>query len=126
MKNALPLQYAQSYFGRILLLQMIVTFILSTIISFVNLAAGYSVLLGGLICVIGNGVFIKKGLVQTGALAARQILFDIYRGEFLKILAISGLFILVFKYLKIVPWAFFVGYIVTQLAFWSFPLVFRR
>lgn len=85
--------------------------------------AFWSAILGGLVCVVPNVYFAKKLFRYTGARAARKIVNSFYQGEALKLLLTIGLFVLVFKLVKIIPWLFFAAFMAAQIVFWFVPLI---
>lgn len=91
--------------------------------------SAYSALLGGVVCVIPSLYFALRlfawsrgGLVNKQAL--QQYTRSIFVGEVTKILLAAMLLILVISFIDIVPLAFFLNYLASQLAFWLAPLMF--
>ena len=104
-------------------------------VSLLLSAAGYwfsiqhavSVLLGGLICLVGNAVFIWRFFRHGNSQSARDLLKDAYQGAFSKLLLTALLFAIVlnvFEELKIL--LLFVGFIAAQAVNWIAPLVMKR
>ena len=93
---------------------------------FSGMLAAISAGLGGLVSIVPNAYFARKLFQYQGARAARQIVNNFYKGEAMKLLLTVALFAMVFKWFNIVPWVFFVVYIVTQMVFWFSPLIFNH
>lgn len=109
---------------RLLLIQLGVSMLIACIALWVNsVAAAYSAVLGGLVCVVPNAYFVRALFSHGGARAARQIVNGFYRGEALKLTLSAALFTLVFKCFTIDPLVFFMAYITAQMVFWFAPLI---
>lgn len=89
----------------------------------INANSAYSVVLGGLVAIIPNALFAVKLFRYQGARAARQIVNSFYKGEALKIIVSISLFILVFVWCKITPWAFFASYVLVLMTHWFAPWI---
>ncbi len=110
---------------RLFRMQWVIIFVISIITLLVSsVQAAVSVLLGGLVSIIPNMYFARMLFKYHGAQAARKIVNSFYKGEAIKMLLTVSLFALVFKSLKVVPLAFFAGFIVAQLLIWFAPLFF--
>lgn len=109
----------------VLLLQLVGCLLLSVLGLFVGKIAAWSVLAGGLICVIPNAYFAWRAFRYRGARAAREILRSFYQGEAVKFVLTAVLFALVFVWLKpLSPLALFVGFIGTQIFGWVGSLAY--
>lgn len=111
--------------NRLLLLQGFIAILTAVIFSVCfGLHAGYSALIGGLVCVLANWIFVKKCFANKKVMDAKRILLSVYLGEIIKVLVSIVLFVLVFKFISIVVLPFFIGYILVQFMFWFSPLLF--
>lgn len=109
---------------RLLLIQFGVAMLIAVIAQLVSgITSAFSAIVGGLVCVVPNTLFVIKLFKHNGARAARQIVNGFYKGEALKLTLSILLFALVFKFLKINPLVFFVAYIAAQMVFWFAPLI---
>ncbi|MBS0359165.1 MAG: ATP synthase subunit I [Proteobacteria bacterium] len=88
--------------------------------------AGYSALLGGLVYLIPSGLFAAIFFRKSGANAGKQIVFNFYWGEIVKIFISALLFIVIFKWIAVSVGVFFVTYLAAQLTFWFSPLLVSR
>lgn len=121
MNNGYGLQGAVRLFR----MQLVIILVISIIVLFVfNAQSAISIVLGGLVSIIPNIYFARMLFKHHGAQAARKIVSGFYKGEAIKMLLTMCLFALVFKNLKVVPLAFFAGFIVAQLLIWFAPLFF--
>lgn len=111
---------------RLLVLQVIVTAILSGLFLFDSQRAAFSAFLGCLVCLLPSQYFAAKVFKHTGAQAAKKIMKAFYLGEALKIALTIALFALVFLYVDIAPGPFFTGFIGLQLLFWVTPWLFTK
>lgn len=111
---------------RFFIFQMLTSISLAFFISLnVGRVAGISALTGGMICVIGNGLFIKKYFFYRGESKAGKVIKAFYLGAVIKIAFTMGAFIMIFKLTNISPFPFFLGYIVAQSVFWVAPFLFN-
>jgi ATP synthase protein I len=109
------------------LLQLGVSLLLSAVILVFGVQQAVSVLLGGLICLVGNAVFIWRFFRRGNSQSARDLLSDAYQGAFSKMLLTTLLFVIVlvaFEELKIL--FLFVGFIAAQAVNWISPLLMKR
>ncbi|MCX7116855.1 MAG: ATP synthase subunit I [Legionellales bacterium] len=83
-----------------------------------------SVILGGMVSLVPNAYFATQLFRYQGAHAARRIVASFYKGEAAKFLLTFVLFALVFVCFQIIPWVFFVTYILVQMVIWFAPLFF--
>lgn len=94
-------------------LQLVVTLIVALISwPFSSLYVSYSIVVGGLVCVLPALYFAFKFFSVTGALAARQIAHAMYRAEIGKLVLTGLLFVVVFTSLAVSVAPFFGGYVV--------------
>lgn len=90
-------------------------------------SAGWSALLGGLICWLPSCWFAYRAFRYRGARAAMQIVRSFYAGEAGKMLLTAVLFTLVFVNFETVSApALFAGFAGVQLVNWIVPLVAAR
>lgn len=109
------------------LLQLGVTVLLSTAVLVFGTPYAVSVLLGGLICLVGNAVFIWRFFRRGNTQSARDLLNDAYQGAFSRMLLTTLLFVIVltaFDELEIL--LLFVGFIAAQAVSWIAPLLMKR
>lgn len=94
-------------------LQLVVAFVVALISwPFSNLRVSYSILLGGLVCVVPSLYFAYKFFSVTGALAAQKIARTFFRAEIGKLLLTGLLFVVVFTFLPVDVAPFFGGFVV--------------
>ncbi len=92
-----------------------------------GLTPAYSVLLGGLICVVPNCYFAYRTFKFRGARAAREIVRSFYAGEAGKLALTALLFAAVFIGVKpLNPLALFAGFCLVQMIGWIVPLIYSR
>jgi ATP synthase protein I len=109
---------------RIVALQALVVIVFAGIVfSLHAFQAAYSVLWGGMICVLANLYFARKLFASTGALAANKILQAFYWGEAVKLTLTLFLFFIGFKFGSVIPLMLLMGYIVAQISFWLASLM---
>ena len=110
---------------RFLVCQLGVTMLLASFaILLLGTTAAISAILGGTVSIVPNAFFARQSFRYHGAHAAKQIVNSFYLGEAVKIVLSITLFIVVFKFFKIVPLIFFAVYVVVQMVFWLAPLIF--
>ncbi len=108
----------------LLLCQLAGTVVLSVIALSFGLTAAYSVLLGGLICLLPNCYFAYRAFKFQGARAARDIVRSFYVGEAGKLLLTAILFAVVFSSVKpINALAIFLGFGAVQMIQWLVPFM---
>jgi ATP synthase protein I len=111
---------------KIISIQTISLILLSLIVVVVgSLSAAYSVLLGGICCVLPSLYFAFQLFRNNGARAAYLTVQTLYVGEIIKLLFTGCLCVFVFKFIPIQPLAFFCGFLATQFIFWCAPAVYR-
>lgn len=109
---------------RLWLVQLGITACLAIFCALVfNMNSAYSVILGGLVCIIPNAYFAIKVFKYQGARAAKQIVNGFYKGEALKIIISILLFTAVFVLCRITPLAFFASYIIVLMTHWFAPWI---
>ena len=86
----------------------------------------YSIMLGGLTCVVPNLYFAHKFFSKTGALAAKAIVNSFYKAEAVKLMLASTVFLIVFMYLDVRMVPFFMGYLVAHVGFWLGPIFLNK
>ncbi len=84
-----------------------------------------SLFCGGVICLMTNLLFINTIFKRHGALQARRVLTDFYRGEFLKLVTAFIALVIAIKTLPIVVPVMIAAFIATQQAHWLAPLFFK-
>ena len=89
---------------------------------FKNIQAGYSVILGGLACVIPSIYFVRK-LFSSYRRSPQKIVMDFYVAEFIKLFLSAILLVLIFKFVPVKLVALVSGYIGAYLAIWLVPLI---
>lgn len=121
MKNKRGIQGAHRLFR----VQLVTMLVISSVVFVVSgIRPSASVLLGGLVSIVTNGHFAWIMFRYHGAKNARKIVNSFYKGEAIKMLLTVCLFALIFKNIKVVPLAFFAGFIVAQMMIWFAPLIF--
>ena len=115
------MQQERNYVFKLIAIQAAIIMILSLAFLLVSVKAAYSVFLGGLCCVLPSIYFAHKLFRCMGARMAGKAVRAFYFGELIKLFMIALLSILVFKFITINPLAYFIGFILAQLAFWIAP-----
>jgi len=111
----------------LLIYQLAGCVILSAAALAFGLSAAYSVLLGGLICLLPNGYFAYRTFRFQGARAAREIVRSFYAGEAGKLVLTALLFAAVFIGVKpLHALALFTGFCLVQMIGWIVPLLYNR
>ncbi|WP_281648062.1 F0F1 ATP synthase subunit I [Parendozoicomonas sp. Alg238-R29] len=85
---------------RVILVQAIVTILLTAGLFVVDKTAAVSAFLGGLVCLVPNAYLVFKAFSLSGARAAKNIVKNFYRGEAGKFLLTASGFALVFALVK--------------------------
>lgn len=108
-----------------LLVELTVGLILTVLAALISgTVAAYSMLLGGLICLLPHCYFAYRAFKFQGARAARQIVRSFYTGEAVKLVLTAAMFTVVFVAVKPLNAAvLFVGFIVVQLSSWLVPIM---
>jgi len=108
----------------LLLWQLCSCLLMALLALFFGVTASYSVLLGGLICLLPNCYFAYRAFQYEGARAAREIVKSFYRGEAGKLVLTALLFSAVFIGVKpLHPLALMCGYCVVLSLGWFVPLL---
>ena len=105
-------KYAQFVIAKQCITVIVVSII---VLFFAGVHAGYSVFVGGMVCIIPNAYFANRVFRHEGARAARKIHRSFYIGEAVKLLLTALLFGVALVVLKVHPVALFGGYIVAWL-----------
>ena len=92
--------------------------------GFGNAYDSYSAFLGGMICVAAGFCFLHLSFRQSKRDPASMVK-DLYLGELCKLLTTALAFLVILKFGHVQPLPFFIGYILTQLAFWVSPLIYK-
>ncbi len=99
-------------------IQLVVAVIVSLIALLIDFKTGFSVFVGGMVCVIPSSYFAFKAFSVAGAQKSREVVRAFYMGEVIKLLLTVVLFIVAFKLLPISPAPMLTGYFLTLLANW--------
>ena len=112
----------------LLVWQLVAAFVVGVAgLAVAGVSAGWSALLGGLICWLPSCWFAYRAFRYRGARAAMQIVRSFYAGEAGKMILTAALFALVFVNFETVSApALFVGFAIVQLVNWIVPLVAAR
>lgn len=110
---------------RIVWFQLIGTLVAASAFLLLDLISAYSVLLGGLVCVIPNA-FMAQRFVSALSLERGKVFRRLMAGEAGKLLLTAGLFVLVFMLVEPLHMLlFFVALAVAQLFTWLAPVLLR-
>lgn len=85
-----------------------------------------SVLIGGMACILPNGLFVLCWFARFRVSAIRRLVAVFYFGELLKLFLMGFLFVLVQKLLSIDVLSALLGFITAQVAFLLAPLTARK
>lgn len=111
----------------LLIYQLIGCVLLSATALVFGLIPAYSVLLGGLICLVPNAWFAYRTFQFQGARAAQEIVRSFYAGEAGKLALTAIMFAGVFIGVKpLNALALFTGFCLIQLVGWLVPLLYSR
>lgn len=102
---------------RVLAIQAVTAILLSLLWLLDGAMASASSLVGGLVCIIPNGVFVMYTHRHGGARSAKKIINAYYQGEALKMLLTAGLFASVFIFLPVRVLPLFTTFIGCLLSF---------
>lgn len=108
--------------NRLLAIQATITVISALVFFLIDFKAAYSALIGGIICVVPNLVFVIYAYRFGGARAAKKIASSFYRGEALKIMLTALMFAVTFILLPISIAPLMTTYVLCLLVFWLIPL----
>jgi ATP synthase protein I len=106
---------------KLIAIQCLMIGLVSIGLLFNSFRSAYSLFLGGVCYVLPNIYFAYNFFKNMGARNAKKMIRAFYIGEVVKFLMIGVLSILVFKLFTINLLLFFIGFIVTQVAFWIAP-----
>jgi ATP synthase protein I len=121
-KAALELTRAAVW--RWLVIQIAVVVLLALIfLFFQGMGFAGSVLLGGAISILPNGLFARWWFSYFKAKAATRLVGKFYVGEIAKLVLTIVLFIAAFEFLPLHVIGCLLGYVVAQMAFWIAPLL---
>lgn len=110
---------------RIVWFQLIGTLVGASAFLLVDLVWAYSVLLGGLVCVIPNA-FMAQRFVSAVSQERGKVFGRLIAGEAGKLLLTACLFVLVFTLVEPLQMLLFFGaLLVVQLFTWAAPVLFR-
>jgi len=121
---AIPLtQTGRQIAYRLLIIQALLAVASCLAFLLLDFQAAYSALIGGIICVVPNLVFVIYAYRFGGARAAKKIASSFYRGEALKILLTALMFAVTFIFVPIAIGPLMTTYVVCLLAYWLIPLL---
>jgi ATP synthase protein I len=110
---------------RIVWFQLIGTLVAALAFLLLDLVSAYSVLLGGLVCVIPNA-FMAQRFVSAISLERGRVFGRLIAGEAGKLLLTAGLFVLVFALVEPLHMLLFFGSLfVVQLLSWAAPVLLQ-
>jgi ATP synthase protein I len=89
-------------------------------------AQASSVLAGGAIGILPNYIFALKAFKYAGATASKLVVESFFSGVKLKMLVTAVLFALAFKFLAILPIAFFTSYCMVMALPLLTPFIFKQ
>lgn len=106
----------------------IILVILCSLMSYMILgsAQASSVLAGGAIGILPNYIFALKAFKYAGATASKLVVESFFSGVKLKMLVTAVLFALAFKFLAILPIAFFTSYCMVMALPLLTPFIFKQ
>lgn len=107
----------------VFLTQLAILLLVAVGLFFVDVTLGYSVLLGGLVCVLPNIYFARWAFRYSGAQAASEVARSFYRGEAGKFVLTVCLFAGIFNAVKpLAIEAFFLMYVIMMVLNWMLAL----
>lgn len=106
---------------KLILMQSAVILSTSVLFLLISWEMAYSVLLGGLVCLLPNLYFTYKLFIHSSMYLARQIVYTFYVSEIIKLVMIAALSVIVFRFIAISAPTFFFGFILAQLTFLVAP-----
>lgn len=107
---------------RILAIQALIALLVSGLFLLQGLNAAYSALIGGLLCIIPNVVFVFLTHRHGGAQAAKKVVNAFYLAEAMKLVLTALLFALVFITMSVKVLPLFVAYIACLMAYFSMAI----
>jgi ATP synthase protein I len=114
-------QKGRNVANKLLAIQSLLAIVSALAFMLIDIKAAYSALLGGIICVVPNTIFVWYAYRFGGARAARQITNSFYKGEALKIMFTALMFAVTFIWLPISIGPLMTTYVLCLLAYWSIP-----
>jgi len=103
---------------KIITFQLISSGLIGLMATFFSYNAGISVVLGGLACVLPSALFALIVFRNVGAQKSKSVVRSFYAGEAIKFLLTLVLFLLIFKYVDILPGLVILGYSIALIANW--------
>lgn len=102
--------------------QVVVAIVLVAIAFVINVHTGYSALLSAVICVFANWFFMKRFFRQTTARQVKQIMWDFYIGEIMKLVIIVALMLvaIILFHVRVLP--FLLTYFILQISMLFAPM----
>lgn len=109
------------------LIQLGVALLCAAVGLLFGIHSALSLLLGGLIAVVGNAVFIWRFFKRVESQSAQDMLKNAYQGAFSKLLLTALLFGLVLgSYDDLEILFLFAGFLVAQAVNWAAPIIYKR
>ena len=115
------MQQERDYAFKLIAIQTALLVIFSLLFILFSVKAAYSVMLGGVCCILPSIYFAHKVFHYLGARRAKQAIRAFYFAELVKLLLIALFSIVVFKFVAINLLDYLLGFIIAQLAFWIAP-----
>ncbi|MDH5432812.1 MAG: ATP synthase subunit I [Gammaproteobacteria bacterium] len=103
---------------KMILIQVTAVALVAIIALIYDLVASYSLIIGGLICVIPAILFALMAFKEGGAQKAKAVVRMFYAAEAIKFILTIGLFILSFKLMSVNPAMVMAGYVIALTANW--------
>ena len=119
-------QSGRTFARRLLVLQILLAITGTAGFLLIDIKAGYSALIGGIICVVPNMVFIIYAHRYGGARAAKHIVSSFYKGEALKIMLTAILFAGTFVLIPVSIGPLMTTYAICLLAYWVSPFLGKK
>lgn len=116
-------QSGRAFARRLLVLQILLAITGTAGFLLIDIKAGYSALIGGIICVVPNMVFVIYAHRYGGARAAKHIVGSFYKGEALKIMLTAILFAGTFIFIPVSIGPLMTTYVICLLAYWVSPFL---
>ena len=112
---------------RVIIVQAIITLLLSAGLLAVDTTVAVSALLGGLICLVPNAYLVYRAFSHSGARAAKTIVKEFYKGEAGKFILTCAGFAVVFAQVRpLNAVALFGAFILVQAVNWFTPLLVAK
>lgn len=108
---------------RLLIIQALLAFVSFFAFLLIDFNAAYSALIGGIICLVPNLVFVTYAYRFGGARAAKKIANSFYKGETLKIMLTALMFALTFIFIPVAIGPLMITYVLCLLVYWLIPLL---